>query len=72
LAIDDRLGACQAQRQTGIIALQENQFGRQRIGFGGLAATLGWNQRAVSSGIPLLAPFGEGRGIKALPTQDGG
>jgi hypothetical protein len=71
LEIDDRLGACQAQRQTGIVALEEDQFGGQRIGFGGLATTPGGNQRAVSSGVPLLAPFGEGRGVKPFATQDG-
>jgi hypothetical protein len=71
LEIDDRLGACQAQRQTGIIALEEDQFGCRRIGFGGFATTPGGNQRAVSSGDPLLAPFGEGRGVETFATQDG-
>jgi hypothetical protein len=58
-------------RQPGIVALQDGQFGRQWIGFGGLATTPGGNQRAVSSGVALLAPFGEGGGVKALATQDG-
>jgi hypothetical protein len=71
LEIDDRLGTRQALRETGIVALQEGQFGCERIGFGGLATTPGWNQRAVSSGVPLPAPFGEGRRVEALTTQNG-
>jgi hypothetical protein len=71
LQLDDGFGAFQAQRQTGIIALKACQISRQRVGFGGLRSAFGWRQCTEGSGVPLLAPFGEGRRINALTTQDG-
>jgi hypothetical protein len=44
LQLDDGFGAFQAQRQTGIIALSQSQFGCQRVGFNGLRAALGGRQ----------------------------
>jgi hypothetical protein len=71
LKIDDGFGAFQAQRQTGIVALSHGQLGCQRVGFSGLPAALGGRQCTEGSGVPLLAPFGEGRRVNALATQDG-
>jgi hypothetical protein len=71
LQLDDGFGAFQAQRQTGIIALSQSQFGCQRVGFNGLRAALGGRQCTERSGVALLAPFGEGRRVNALATQDG-
>ena len=71
LEVDDGFGAFQAQCQTGIIALSQSQFGCQRVGFSSLRAALGGRQCTEGSGIPLLAPFGEGRRVNALATQDG-
>ena len=71
LDANDRLGPCQAQRQTGIVALQQRHFGGERVGLGGFRTTLGWRQRAECSGVALTAPIGQRRGVDALAAQDG-
>jgi hypothetical protein len=68
---NDRLGTCQAQRQTGIVPLQQCHFGGERVGLGGFWTTLGWRQRAECSGVALTAPIGQSRGIDTLAAQDG-
>jgi hypothetical protein len=62
---------CQAPRETGIVALRQSEFGRQRVDFDGLAAALARNQRAEGTGVALPAPVGEGRGVDALAAQNG-
>jgi hypothetical protein len=71
LKLDDGFRAFQALCQTGIIALSQSQFGCKRVGFSNLPAALGGRQCTEGSGVPLLAPFGEGRRVNALATQDG-
>jgi hypothetical protein len=72
LQVDDGFGALEAPRQASIIALNEGQLGCHWIGFDGLRAAFGWNQCTEGPGVPQPAPFGEGRGVEPLATQDGG
>ena len=62
---------CQAQRETGIVALKQGQFGCQRVGFGGLRSALGRRQRVEGAGVALPAPVGEGGRVETLAAQDG-
>ena len=71
MEVDDGLRACQAPRETGVVALRQSKFGCQRVGFDGLAAALARDQRAEGPGVAPPAPVGQGRGIEALATQDG-
>jgi hypothetical protein len=71
LELDDGFGTLQAQRETGIVALNPGQFRCQRIRFGGLRSALAGNQGAEGSGIAFPAPVGERRGVEPFATQDG-
>jgi hypothetical protein len=71
LDADDRLGTGQAQRQTGIVALQLRHRGGERVGLGDLRATPGRRQCAEGSGVALPAPVGQSRGVDTLAAQHG-
>jgi hypothetical protein len=71
LELDDRFGACQPQRQTGIVSPEKRQLGGERVGFSGLRSALGRRQRTEGTGLALPAPVGQGRGVDTLATQDG-
>jgi hypothetical protein len=68
LQLDDGFGALQAPRQTSIIALNKGQLGCQRVGFDGFPAPFGGNRAPRGSGLPQLAPLGQGRGVEPLAT----
>jgi len=58
---NDRLGACQAQRQTRIFLLQQSNLGGERVRFVDFRAPPGGCQRAERSGVALTAPLAKGR-----------
>jgi hypothetical protein len=67
---NDRLGAGQAQHQTGIILLQLHDLGGERVGLVDFRATPGGCQRAESAGVAQAAPVAQGRGVEAFAAQD--
>ena len=67
----DGLGTRQPQRQTGIVLLEQDHFGGERVRFDGLRAAPGRRQRAEGPGVALPPPVGESRGVDPLAAQNG-